>query len=78
MRQHFLFLLISVCCLAADLQAQRVIEGRVFDAGSGEALPFPGVTYNGLQQGTVGDIEGYFSLVCKEEPLFLEFALCRL
>ena len=74
MRRHFLFLFISGCCLAADLQAQRVIEGRVFDAGSGEALPFPGVTYNGLQQGTVGDIEGYFSLVCKEEPLFLEFA----
>jgi hypothetical protein len=74
LRRYFLFLLVYGSCLVVELHAQRVVEGRVFDAGTGESLPFPGVTYNGLQEGTVGDIEGYFSLVCKEEPLFLEFA----
>jgi TonB-linked SusC/RagA family outer membrane protein len=54
-----LFLLV---CTTAGLAQQRTISGRVAAEIGGEAISFPQITVEGTGIGTVGDVDGSFTL----------------
>lgn len=61
MMRRILFLFFLLCGGVLAVVAQR-ISGRVYDAKTGESLPFVNVFYDGGKGGVQTDLEGRFSL----------------
>ena len=59
------FLTLLVFLSAFGLQAQTVVQGRVSDAATGEALAFVHVLAAGEREGTTTDIDGRFRLAVR-------------
>ena len=68
------FLTLLVFLSAFGLQAQTVVQGRVSDAATGEALAFVHVLAAGEREGTTTDIDGRFRLVVRSLPVDLQFS----
>ena len=63
LRLPVFFLLVSLVCLSASLQAQTtyIINGRIADAVTGEAIPFASIALKGQNSGTTADVDGRYS-----------------
>ena len=67
-------LLLSCCLLAiaGGLLAQKsIIRGNVYDAETGEAVPFATVQLDGTTTGTTTDFDGFFSLTNLEPGTYV-------
>ena len=62
------FFLLSVCGIAQEVQAQKVISGRVMDAGSKEPLASAHVIIKDTYKGTITNADGEFRLQIDEFP----------
>ena len=58
---HFLLITVLCVCSAANTFAQVTVKGQVVDAENGEPLIGAAVTVEGTSQGSVTDIDGYFT-----------------
>lgn len=58
---HFLLVAILTVCSAATAFAQTTVKGQVVDAETGEPLIGAAVTVAGTTQGSVTDLDGYFT-----------------
>ncbi|MAV52075.1 MAG: hypothetical protein CL829_04880, partial [Crocinitomicaceae bacterium] len=61
MKLRLILLLLMVPSMVS-LWGQTSVEGRVFDGGSGQALPFVNVSFGGTNIGTMTDVDGRYSL----------------
>ena len=61
MKLRLLLLLLMVPSMVS-LWGQTSVEGRVFDGGSGQALPFVNVSFGGTNIGTMTDVDGRYAL----------------
>lgn len=52
-----------------SLWGQTSVEGRVFDGGSGQALPFVNVSFGGTNIGTMTDVDGRYALDAGEDKV---------
>ncbi|MCB0813875.1 MAG: carboxypeptidase-like regulatory domain-containing protein, partial [Flavobacteriales bacterium] len=68
------FLTLLVFLSAFGLQAQTIVQGRVSDAATGEALAFVHVLAAGEREGTTTDIDGRFRLAVRSLPVDLQFS----
>ena len=57
---HFLLVAILTVCSAATAFAQTTVKGQLVDSETGEPLVGAAVIVEGLSQGSVTDIDGYF------------------
>lgn len=64
----FFLLLSTVVC------AQNVVKGVVFDAHTGQKLPFVNIVINQSRQGSTTDIDGKFEIQSAERIEFLQFS----
>lgn len=73
MRNALLFISLFLLMFIGNAQVKRV-EGQVFDAGTGQPLPFVNITINGLKQGTAADVDGKFTYSADREIYLLTFS----
>ncbi|MFP3860834.1 MAG: SusC/RagA family TonB-linked outer membrane protein, partial [Bacteroidales bacterium] len=73
MKRLFFFSLIFLLSINIVL-AQRMIEGTVKDASTGNPLPGVNITVEGSTRGTASDAEGNFALEVTPEDEILEFS----
>lgn len=71
---HFLLVAILTVCSAATAFAQTTVKGQVVDAETGEPLIGAAVTVAGTTQGSVTDLDGYFTQkVGQNETLVIKY-----
>lgn len=71
---HFLFVAILTMCTSAMAYAQSTVKGQVVDAETGEPLIGAAVTVAGTTQGSVTDIDGFFTQnVGQNETLVIKY-----
>ncbi len=62
--------ILSLLCLFTKAQAQSTrVKGRVIDAESGEPLAFVGIFFKGTSIGVSSDLDGYYSIECRDENI---------
>ena len=66
------FLFVLHCSLITTL-AQHMLTGQIFDAQSGESIPFASVQYKGHNLGVAADIDGRYSIT-RQTGLTLTFS----
>ncbi|HLR76765.1 MAG TPA: carboxypeptidase-like regulatory domain-containing protein, partial [Balneolaceae bacterium] len=59
--KSFLFMA-ALMMLSSSLQAQKVIEGSIYNDETGEQLPAANIIIKGVYQGTVSNRNGFYSL----------------
>ena len=70
---HFLLVAVLSICSAAAF-AQTTVKGQVVDAETGEPLIGAAVTVAGTTQGSVTDLDGYFTQkVGQNETLVIKY-----
>lgn len=69
--RFLLFFLINFTCISVSLQAQKLVNGKIFDSQTQE--PIVGATVSNLDKtvGTVTDINGLFSLKTDDSQIFI-------
>ncbi len=71
---HFLFVAVLSVCSSAAVFAQVTVKGQVVDAETGEPLIGAAVTIAGTTQGSVTDLDGYFTQkVGQNETLVIKY-----
>ena len=71
---HFLLIAIMSVCTSAMAYAQVTVKGQVVDAETGEPLIGAAVTVAGTTQGSVTDIDGFFTQrVGQNETLVIKY-----
>ena len=71
-KSFFLFCTFQVF-LALTAAAQKVVTGKVTEAGTGNPVPFVSVGVRGTTTGTTGDAEGNYSISVPDEAAVLVF-----
>ncbi|MBN2807287.1 MAG: carboxypeptidase-like regulatory domain-containing protein, partial [Prolixibacteraceae bacterium] len=57
-----LFFCLTICSLSGPAQTRIFIEGQVYDASTGEPLPYANIHFQKNKNGTISYTDGYFSI----------------
>lgn len=68
------FVMLLVTCFCSTLLAQKVIKGNVKDASDGSLLPGVVVQVKGSSNGTLTDVDGFYSITVGERDQELTFS----